>query len=166
MKDMNRQYTREGYLSLVQKIRDSMPGGTLTTDVMVGYPGETEADFEETISVMQEAKFDMAFTALYSPRAGTKSAKAPDDVPMAEKKRRDKILIATVAETAKENNQVLVGQTIRVLIDGKKRDKYYGRSAGYKVVEIETERDLSIGQFCDVLIESAGSWKLIGSLTS
>lgn len=162
IKEMNRHYTKDQYLALVGKIRGAMPEVTLTTDIMVGYPGEEEKDFRETADVMEKAKFDMAFTAQYSPRPGTKSAKDPDSVPKAEKKKREKILIDILAGTAKENNQRLVGKKLRVLIDGKKSDKYYGRTEGYKVVEIETDQPMKVGQFCDVEIESAGAWKLTG----
>lgn len=162
IKEMNRHYTQKKYLEMVRRIRKAMPEGTLTTDVMVGYPGETEADFAETVKVMKKAKFDMVFTGIYSPRAGTKSAKLSDNVPMSEKKRRDKVLIGVVAETVKENNQIYPGRTERVLVDGEKVGKYYGRTAGYKVVEIETDQRLNIGQFYDIRIESAGAWKLVG----
>jgi tRNA-2-methylthio-N6-dimethylallyladenosine synthase len=164
IKEMNRHYTVSEYLSKVEKIREAMPNVTLTTDVMVGYPGETVKDFEETVSVMKKARFDMAFTALYSPRPGAKSAEMVDDVTIQEKKRRDKILIATVAETVAENNQVFKGRVERVLVDEHKGGNYYGRTAGYKVVEIKTDQPLEIGQFYDVLIETVGSWKLFGKI--
>lgn len=167
IKKMNRHYTQAGYLALVKKIRSVMPAVALTTDVMVGFPSETASEFEETAWVMKEAEFDMAFTAQYSPREGTVSAKWTDDVSKEEKIEREKELIAILEKTALKNNQKLVGQNVRVLFDGQKGEKLYGRTAGYKVVEIprvpKTDREKLIGQFGEVKIELAEPWKLIGS---
>ena len=168
---MNRHYTKEKYLELVKKIRKAMPDVTLTTDIIVGFPGETEEQFADTVEVMRLAEYDMAFIAQYSPREGTISAKQPDNVTKVEKIRREKILQKIVTETVLEHNNELIGTTQRVLIDEQKNDKYYGRTEGFKVVEIKTDlpRDkagqlLQIGQFIDVKIESVSSWKLVGTL--
>lgn len=171
IRKMNRHYTKEKYLELVAKIKKAMPDVTLTTDIIVGYPGETEADFAETVTVAEEAKYDMIFLAQYSPREGTPSAKIKDDVSAAEKKKRENVLQKVLEETAGGNNQKLVGTTQKVLIDGQKPArpagggvKYYGRTEGYKVVVIKTDQALRLGQFTEVKIGSAGPWKLIGKL--
>ena len=186
IRKMNRHYTKAQYLKLVAKIRKTMPDVTLTTDIIVGYPGETEGQFQDTADVMRIAKYDMAFIAQYSPREGTVSTKQPDDVTKAEKVRREKILQGVVAKTVLLHNQKLVGTTQHILVDEKKGNKYFGRTEGYKVVEIEeyssndnayeksksnssqqvsnsNKTDL-VGRFVDVKIESAGSWKLSGLL--
>ena len=160
---MNRHYTKEQYLALVTKIRKAMPDVNLTTDIIVGYPGETDRQFLDTADVMRKAEYDMAFIAQYSPREGTVSAKQPDDVAKAEKVRREKILQKIVFDAVLEHNQKLVGTTQRVLVDERKKDKYFGRTEGFKVVEIKTDQPLEIGQFIDIKIDSASSWKLLGS---
>lgn len=161
---MNRHYTKEQYLELVTKIRAAMPDVNLTTDIIVGFPGETEAQFADTIDVMEIAKYDMAFISQYSPRPGTVSAKMADDVPKAEKVRREKTLQQLVAKTVLKHNEKLVGSIQRVLVDEAKNGRYYGRTEGYKVVEIKTDQTLAIGQFIDVKIESVSSWKIFGTL--
>ncbi len=160
IRKMNRHYKKEEYLALVRRIRKAMPDVNLTTDIIVGYPGETEEQFQDTADVMRKAEYDMAFIAQYSPREGTISAKQSDDVSKEEKIRREKILQKIVSETVLEHNKKLIGTTQRVLIDEQKADKYFGRTSGYKVVEIKTDQPLEIGQFIDVKIESATSWKL------
>lgn len=185
LRKMNRHYTKKQYLDLVKKIRKAMPNVTLTTDMIVGFPGETSKQFEDTKNVMEKAKFDMAFLAQYSPRPGTASAKLPDDVPKEEKKRRENELQKILEKTTLENNKKLVGQTVRVLIDEEKKGKLYGRTEGYKVVEISSishpefisgseipkrvrnnNKKSLIGKFVDVKITSAESWKVKGILAS
>jgi tRNA-2-methylthio-N6-dimethylallyladenosine synthase len=165
LQKMNRHNTKEQYLALVKKIRKAMPDVTLTTDIIVGYPGETEKQFSDTVEVMKKAKFDMAFIAQYSPRPGTKSAKEIDEVTKEEKRRREEILQQILAGTVLEHNQKLVGTTQKVLVDERKGDIFYGRTEGYKVVEIKTDQPMQIGQFIKVKIESAESWKLRGSIS-
>lgn len=164
LKKMNRHYTKKEYLELVAKIRKSMPDVALTTDIIVGFPSETERDFLDTVEVMEKAKFDMAFTAQYSPRPGTKSATMADDVPKTEKKAREKKLIDILEKTALKHNKKFVGTVQKVLIDGQKGGKFYGRTEGFKVVEIKTDQMLTIGRFYEIKINSASSWKLIGNV--
>jgi tRNA-2-methylthio-N6-dimethylallyladenosine synthase len=175
LKKMNRHYTQKQYLELVSKIKKAMPNVTLTTDIIVGFPGETEKEFADTIDVMEKAGYDMAFLAQYSPRPETVAAKLPDNVSKAEKVRREKILQQLLAKTVLENNKKLVGETVQVLIDEEKparttdgNGKLYGRTEGYKVVEIPKgtvpfeKQSLKIGQFVNIKITKSGSWKLIG----
>jgi len=161
---MNRHYTKQQYLDLVRKVREFLPDVNLTTDIIVGFPGETEAQFADTLEVMEKAEYDMAFIAQYSPRAGTVSAKLPDDVPKTEKIRREKVLQTIVKATVLEHNKKLIGTTQCVLIDEIKNGKYFGRTEGFKVVEIKTDQTFKLGQFINVNIESVSSWKLFGSL--
>jgi len=173
---MNRYYTQKQYLDLVAKIKKTMPDVALTTDIIVGFPGETKKQFEDTKKMMEKVSYDMAFLAQYSLRPGTIAAKMVDDVPKAEKVRRGKILQQVLAGTVLKNNKKLVGKTVRVLIDEQKNGKWYGRTEGYKVVEIDTSggrtlkkpqgptSDLELGQFVNVKILKAESWKLIGKL--
>jgi tRNA-2-methylthio-N6-dimethylallyladenosine synthase len=164
LREMNRHNTKKNYQELVVKIREIIPEVTLTTDIIVGYPGETNEQFEDTAEVMRNAEYDMAFIAQYSPRSGTVSAKETDSVPKDEKKRREAVLQEIVKETVLKHNQQLVGTTQKVLIDEQKGHKFYGRTEGYKVVEIKTDQLLTIGQFIDVKIESASSWKLLATI--
>ena len=118
LKEMGRRYTRAEYLAAVAKLRAFDPEFAVTTDVIVGYPGETEADFEATRSLMEEAGFDNAFVFKYSPRPGTRSAALPDDVPTAEKERRDQVLLADQQVRGQARNDRLVGTVREVLVEG------------------------------------------------
>lgn len=164
IRKMNRQYTKEKYLILVEEIRGAIPDVVLTTDIIVGFPGEDEKAFQDTAEVMEKAKFDMAFIAQYSPREGTVSAKIPDDVPKEVKKKRDAELVKTLENTVLEHNKKLQGKELKVLVDGAKGDRIFGRTEGYKVVEIKTDRKDLIGQFVMVKIGKVGPWKLGGEL--
>ena len=118
LKMMNRGYTSRRYLDLLGRIRQAIPGASITTDIMVGFPGETEADFQATLDVVQEARFDAAFTFIYSPREGTRAASMPDQVP--EDVKRDRIyrLIELVNTTAENVNESLRGRVVEVMVDG------------------------------------------------
>ena len=135
--EMGRRYTRAEYLAAVRKLRDFDPEFAVTTDVIVGYPGETEEDFEATRSLMEEAGFDNSFVFKYSPRPGTRSAKLPDDVPTAEKERRDQVLLADQEARGQRRNDRLVGTVREVLAEGpSKRNaaRWSGRDSGNRIV--------------------------------
>jgi tRNA-2-methylthio-N6-dimethylallyladenosine synthase len=135
--DMGRHYTRAEYLAAVAKLREFDAEFALTTDVIVGYPGETEEDFEATRSLMDEAGFDNSFIFKYSPRPGTRSAARPDDVPIAEKERRDQVLLADQERRGLERNSLLVGTVREVMAEGpSKRNKarWSGRDGGNRIV--------------------------------
>ena len=135
--DMGRHYTRAEYLAAVAKLREFDAEFALTTDVIVGYPGETEEDFEATRSLMDEAGFDNSFIFKYSPRPGTRSAARPDDVPIAEKERRDQVLLADQERRGLERNSRLVGTVREVMAEGpSKRNKarWSGRDGGNRIV--------------------------------
>lgn len=135
--EMGRRYTREEYLAAVAKLRDFDPEFAVTTDVIVGYPGETEEDFEATRSLMEEAGFDNAFIFKYSPRPGTRSAALEDDVTKAEKERRDQVLLADQESRGQRRNDKLVGTVREVLFEGpskRKVDRFSGRDSGNRIV--------------------------------
>jgi tRNA-2-methylthio-N6-dimethylallyladenosine synthase len=134
LRKMNRGYSREAYLSLVGRLRQALPQAALTTDIIVGFPGETEADFADTLSLVQAAAFDNAFTFLYSPRAGTPAAGLPGQVPEPVAKERFNRLLAALAPIALKKNRALVGTAQEVLVEGRAQGRYTGRTAGNKLV--------------------------------
>src|SRR5690554_15716 len=134
---MNRRYTREHYLGLVEKLRNHIPELTLTTDIIVGFPGETEQDFQETMDLVEKAQYDSAFTFAYSPRRGTKAAELPGQVPRDVQMDRLYRLIDLVNELAKKSNKRMEGRVETVLVEGpsaKRNDIYTGRTRGNKQV--------------------------------
>jgi tRNA-2-methylthio-N6-dimethylallyladenosine synthase len=135
--EMGRRYTRAEYLAAVRKLRAFDPSFAVTTDVIVGYPGETASDFEATRSLMEEAGFDNAFVFKYSPRPGTRSAALADDVPAEEKERRDQVLLADQEVRGLRRNEALVGTVREVMAEGpSKRNKarWSGRDGGNRIV--------------------------------
>lgn len=135
--EMGRRYTRAEYLAAVAKLREFDPEFAVTTDVIVGYPGETVEDFEATRSLMDEAGFDNAFIFKYSPRPGTRSAALEDDVPKEEKERRDQVLLADQELRGQKRNDRLVGTVREVLFEGpskRKADRFSGRDGGNRIV--------------------------------
>ena len=121
LKIMARKYSREHYLELVRKIKEAIPNAVLTTDIIVGFPNETDEQFEETMSLYREVGFDTAFTFIYSPREGTPAAKMKDNVPMEVKKERLQRLNALVNKLAIEKNDRYKGQIVEVLVDGESK---------------------------------------------
>ena len=177
--EMGRHYTRAEYLAAVRKLHAFDPEFSVTTDVIVGYPGETEADFEETRTLMEEAGFDNAFVFKYSPRPGTRSAALPDDVPTAEKERRDQVLLADQEIRGQQRNDRLVGTVREVMVEGpSKRNaaRWSGRDSGNRIVVWDIDgapgRDASgtsasgvaIGDLVQVKITEAHPQILVGSL--
>ena len=135
--EMGRHYTRAEYLAAVRRLRVFDPEFAVTTDVIVGYPGETEADFEATRSLMEEAEFDNAFVFKYSPRPGTRSAALEDDVPTAEKERRNQVLLADQETRGLRRNEALVGTVREVMVEGpskRNRARWSGRDSGNRIV--------------------------------
>lgn len=166
LKRMNRSHTREFYLALVDKIRASIPDVALTTDIIVGFPGETEAQFEDTLRLVEEVQFDNAFTFIYSPREQTPAANWPDDVSDAEKKERLLRLNELQAAISLRKNQALAGQTVEVLVEGRSKtnaDVLAGRTRTNKLVLFPGPASL-IGQLVNVRIEQPQSWTLRGQL--
>jgi tRNA-2-methylthio-N6-dimethylallyladenosine synthase len=168
LREMNRGYTRSDYLRLVSALYDAMPDVALTTDLIVGFPGETEDDFEQTMRTVRVAAYDQAFTFIYSPRPGTPAAKMPGQVPKDIVQPRFDRLVAEIQSSALAKNLPLVGTVQRVLFEGpSKRDARVmtGRTGGNKVVHVRSAADLA-GDLADVRIDDAQTWFMLGTLLS
>ncbi len=163
---MNRNHSVERYRRVVEKIRSTLPEATLFTDIIVGFTGESEEQFERTRAAMREFRYDMAFVAMYSPRPGAASARWEDDVPQHEKKRRLHELQNELHEISLERNRRMVGRTCRVLIDGQARKPGYlsGKTEGRINVRIPSEDTSLIGRFVDVRITDCRPLSLAGEL--
>jgi len=166
LKLMGRRYTRESYLELFHKIKDTVPGVAISTDIIVGFPGETEEDFLETMSLVEECKYDNAFTFIFSARVGTPAEKLKDDTPLSEKEERLQRLNEVVNKYFLENNEKLVGKVLKVLVEGvsEKKDMYYGYSETNKLINFTSDRELSSGDLVDVEIVDAKTWSLDGKV--
>ena len=165
--EMGRRYTRAEYLEAVAKLRAFDPEFAVTTDVIVGYPGETEEDFEQTRTLMDEAGFDNAFVFKYSPRPGTRSAALPDDVPTAEKERRDQVLLADQERRGQARNDRLVGTVREVMAEGpSKRNKarWSGRDGGNRIVVWDADGGGRLGDLVKLRITEAHPQILIGEM--
>ncbi len=163
LKRMRRTYGRERYLDRVALIREHVPDCALTTDIIVGFPGETDGDFEQTLAVAEEVGFDGAFTFVYSPRRGTEAATMPDQVPHELKVERMERLVEVVQRRARERAQRFVGRTIEVLVEGPSRtdpSRLRGRSRHNKVVNFDGLGEP--GELVDVTISAATSQTLSG----
>ncbi|MHB8065677.1 MAG: tRNA (N6-isopentenyl adenosine(37)-C2)-methylthiotransferase MiaB, partial [Ruminiclostridium sp.] len=159
---MNRSYSKEQYLELLAKVRKYVPSITLSTDIIVGFPGETEKDFDETLDVVTKAKFDMAYTFLYSKRTGTPAAKNPDQVSEAVKKDRFNRLLALQNATCREINDELLGKEVEVLVEGISKNSkttYTGRTRGNKIVNFIGSPEL-VGRLVKVKIDTIHSFSL------
>jgi tRNA-2-methylthio-N6-dimethylallyladenosine synthase len=160
---MRRTYTRERYLDRVAMIRERVPDCALTTDIIVGFPGETEADFEQTLTLADEVAYDGAFTFIYSPRRGTEAAALPDQIPHEDKVQRLERLVEVVQRRAHERASRFVGRTLEVLVEGPSRTdpaRLRGRSRHNKVVNFNGLG--SPGELVEVEITSATSQTLGG----
>ena len=160
---MNRKYTREKFLDIIRKIKDICPTMALGTDIIVGFPGETAEQFEETVSVYRECDFDISYTAQYSPRSGTLGVKLyADDVSKVEKKRRWEVLHGIMEENVKRKNQYYVGREVSVLVERVENGFAYGNSREMKIVRFSSD-DISIaGRILPIKIKQALEWQLIG----
>lgn len=163
---MGRRYTRESYLELFHKIKKTVPGVSISTDIIVGFPGETEEDFLETMSLVEECKYDNAFTFIFSEREGTPACKLEDNTPQAEKEERLQRLNAVVNKYFLENNKKLEGTTLKILVEGtsEKKDMYFGYSETNKLINFTSDKELSAGEIVNVEITSAKTWSLDGKL--
>ena len=162
LKLMGRRYTKEEYLELFNKIKKAMPNSSVTTDIIVGFPNETEEDFNETLDVVNKCQYDSAFTFIFSPREGTPAAKMKDEVPMATKEERLHKLNELVNSYSLAANKKYVGKTVPVLIEGiseKDSNKVFGYTDTMKLVNISNAQDY-IGQIVDVTITDAKSFSL------
>jgi tRNA-2-methylthio-N6-dimethylallyladenosine synthase len=165
LKLMHRGYTRERYLDIIQKLRGVKPNIGLSTDFIVGFPGETETDFEETLSLVREVEFDQAYLFKYSERRDTPAAAMPNQVPQEVREERLQRLLALVNEVAGRRYEALVGRRVEILVEGPSKrnsERLTGRTRCNKIVVFEgAERH--VGQVMDVKVEKAGSFTLYGN---
>ena len=163
---MRRGYTVEQYCQLVREIRSKIPGVALSTDVIVGFPSETEPQFEQTVNLLTELRFDTVHVAAYSPRSGTIAArKFEDNIPPAEKKRRLNKVEQLQESIATEINAQLLGRTVEVLVEGKKKGKWQGRTRSGKLVFFSDTGNY-LSQLMKIRIEKTSPWSLQGKVES
>ncbi len=166
LKLMGRRYTKEEYLELFHKIKEQIPNVAITTDIIVGFPGETEEDFKDTLDIVEECQFDGAYTFIFSPREGTPASLMKDETPLKEKEERLYRLNERVNYYSKQNNEKLLGKVVSVLVLGiseKDSTKVYGYTDTMKLVNIKAPTD-TIGEIIDVKITDAKSFSLDGEL--
>ncbi len=166
LKEMNRGYTREYYIDRVKKIQQEIPGAAVSTDFIVGFPGESEKNFEKTIELVKELKFDMAYTFIYSPRSGTPAARRDDQIDEDIKKDRLNRLMELQNKISYDNNQKLIGSTQEILVTGPSNNDpevFEGRTSTNKICFIDKREDL-VGEVVKVRIEDAKSWTLEGTV--
>ena len=163
---MNRRYTAEKYLETVDYIRSRDPEFSLTTDLIVGFPNETDEDFQATLDIIKRVKYDNIYSFIYSKRSGTKAAEMEDLTPDEVKSERMRRLLETQREISTENYRRFIGKKMRVLADDvskKKKGFISGKSNEFIIVEFEGDASL-IGQFVDVEIIDAMNWAVIGKI--
>ena len=166
LKAMNRSYTREKYLEEAALARQYMPDLVLTTDIIVGFPGETEEDFQETLSLCEEVRFDAMFTFIYSKRVGTPAASMPDPYTRADKQRHFDMLTETANRISGEKHRAYEGKTLRVLVDGETGREEYNlssRTNGGRLLHLKGDPAL-VGRFVNAAVKSSNTWALYGEV--
>ncbi len=166
LKVMNRRHTREQYLEKIKALKALIPDIVLTSDVIVGFPGETAEEFEDTLRVLEEVRFDALFTFIFSPRQGTPAAEMDDPMPREEKLANFNRLTALQDQISEEKHAAYVGKTVRCLLDGLSDDERYdltARTPGNRLVRVVGD-PAALGQFRDVKITGANKWSLFGEL--
>jgi tRNA-2-methylthio-N6-dimethylallyladenosine synthase len=167
LKLMNRHYTKESYLELAEKIKNKIPGIALTTDIIVGFPGETEEDFQDTLDLVEKIRYDGAFTFIYSPRSGTPAAKIEDPTPEADKKERLNQLIEVQNRISHEKNQAFIDSLSEALVEGvseKNPAIWSGRNTQNKLIHFKPIPSIKPGDFAVVRITGAQTFTLEGEL--
>ena len=166
LKKMNRKYTREEYLEKIEKLKKAVPGISITTDIIVAFPGETLEEFEDTVSLADTVKFEGAFTFIYSPREGTPAATYPNPLTEEEKHQRLLTLNETINKYYLEGNKRFENTIVKVLVDGRSKNNdnmFTGYSEHNKLVNFEAD-DSCVGKIIDVKITKAYSWHLLGEI--
>ncbi len=164
LKLMNRRYTKESYIELFNKIKEKVPNASITTDIIVGFPGETEEDFNETLDLVSKCKYDSAYTFIYSPREGTPASKMKDDVTLEEKEQRLYKLNDMINKYSKEANDRLLDKVVPVLIEGvsqKDENLLCGYTDTMKLVNVKAPKE-DIGKIINVKITDVKTWSLDG----
>lgn len=168
LKLMGRRYTKESYLELYNKIKENLPYSSITTDIIVGFPGETEEDFLETLEVVKACKFDSAFTFIFSPRIGTPAAKMEDNVSLEEKSNRLQRLNDLVNKFSKEANETYLEKIVPVLIEGyseKDNNKLMGYTDTMKLINVVGNKT-SIGKIVNVKVKEIKTWSMDGEIVN
>lgn len=166
LKKMGRRYTKESYLELFHKLKQARPDIAISTDIIVGFPGESEQDFQDTLDLVEECKYDNAFTFIYSPRENTPAAKLEDNISLEEKEKRLYKLNERVNKYFLDNNKKRVGRIEKVLVEGaspKKKNCYFGYTEGNKLVNF-TGDNIETGKIVEVKILEAKTWSLDGEI--
>jgi tRNA-2-methylthio-N6-dimethylallyladenosine synthase len=166
LREMNRKYTKAEYMAAVKKIRAALPESSITTDLIVGFPGESPEEFEESVSLIEETRFDLVHTAAYSPREGTPAAKRDDQIPGAERAERLAVINEIQSRISSEINRELLGRVMEVMFDEaapKGEGLLQGRTVTDKVVLVKAPREMT-GRFRTVKITGTGPWCLDGEL--
>ena len=166
LKEMNRRHTREQYLEKIRDLKSLIPDIVLTSDIIVGFPGETTEEFEDTLKVLEEVRYDALFTFIYSPRVGTPAASMPDPMTHKEKLANFNRLVALQDAISEEKHAAYIGKTVRCLIDGESDDARYdltARTPGNRLVRVLGDKS-AVGQFRDVKITDCNKWSLCGEL--
>lgn len=166
LKRMNRKYTKEDYLGLINKLREASPDIVISTDLIVGFPGETEEDFNETMDLIEKARFDSAFTFIYSIRKGTPAEKYDNQIPEDVKHQRFNKMVERLNEITLEKNKLFVGRTEKVLIEGasKTRDNVLtGRTEGFKLVNFQGDESM-VGQIIEMKITDVNTFSFTGEI--
>jgi tRNA-2-methylthio-N6-dimethylallyladenosine synthase len=161
---MTRRYDFEKYIEKLDYIRRRMPEATVTSDIIVGFPGESDEDFEATLSALRRARFDMIYSFIYSPRKGTPAAAMEGQIPDKLKSERFDRLLATQNEISLESNKQLEGKIVRVLCDGRSKNNgeiFTGRTDGNKIVFFDAV-DVDEGRFLDILVERGETFAMWG----
>jgi len=158
---MRRTYTRDGWMERIAYTRAQMPDVTVATDIIVGFPGETEEQFMQTYDMLERTRCDKVHLAMYSPRPGTLSARWEDDVPRAEKFRRHQALEHLQERVCTELNATRLGRTYEVLVQGRSKGRWTDRSRGNTLVHFDSDAELA-GKLVDVRITKTSPWYLMG----
>lgn len=167
LKRMNRHYSVEQYKELLQYCREKIDGVTITTDIIVGFPGETEEDFQQTLQLLKDVRYDMAFTFIYSKRSGTPAAEFEEQVPEEVKRVRLQALMDVQNEISLELNQAMEGKVYDIIVEGPSRtdeNMWFGRTSGNKMVLFPKQETLNIGDTIDVRIDKGQTWVLYGTV--
>jgi len=163
LKSMNRHYTIKDYKNKIEKLREKIPGIAISTDIIVGFPGETKKQFENTAKLFRDVKYDMAYINKYSPRIGTAAAKLNDNVLWEEKKRREKVLTEILKQTALGKNKKLIGKDVDVLINENRGNNYFGKDKHYKTIKVKSDKNI-LGKIVKVKITEAQPFTLKGEI--
>lgn len=165
LRRMRRTYARDYWLDRIERSRAAMPSVTVATDIIVGFPGETEAQFMQTYDLLEQARCDKVHLAMYSPRPGTLSARWDDDIPIAEKRRRHQALERLQERIQTELHAAVVDNSYEVLVEGRQKGRWTGRTRGNTLVHFDDDRELT-GKLIDVRITTSSPWFLLGTAIS